>query len=76
MTITLFIVVWVLCGFFAYGLTLAAFQRSFPTLADQDRNIDRYRAWTAAFFGPIGLVVSLIFSGHGWMWRLPSRHKP
>ncbi len=78
MTIALIIVGiagWALCGFLAYGRTLADFQRMFPELADQDRNADRARAWFVALCGPLGLVVGLIGGRHGWMWRLPPRHE-
>ena len=73
MTTALIIAGWVLCGFLAYGLNLAHFQRKFPIIAEQDRDSDRNRAWVVAFFGPIGLITALIFSCHGFMWRLPPR---
>ena len=73
MTTALIITGWVLCGFLAYGRELAELQRTFPDLAEQDRDLDRDRAWITAIFGPIALVVSLIFCRHGFMWRLPPR---
>ncbi|KKN17815.1 hypothetical protein LCGC14_0961970 [marine sediment metagenome] len=73
MTIALIIAGWVLCGFLAYGLTLAHFQRIYPELADRDREVDRHRAFFMAFTGPIGLITALILSRHGFMWRLPPR---
>lgn len=73
MTTALIIAGWVLCGFLAYGHELAEVQRAFPTLAEQDRDLDRKRARIIALFGPASLVVSLIFCRHGFMWRLPPR---
>ncbi len=68
MTIALIIAGWALCGFLAYGRTLAHFQREY--LVDGDH---RGKAWTQAVLGPGGLIVSLIMGRHGFMWRLPPR---
>lgn len=73
MTTALIIAGWVLCGFFAYGRTLAYFQKAFPELANQDRETDRNCALIMAFMGPIGLMTGLMLSRHGFMWRLPPR---
>ena len=67
------LVIWAVCGFLAYGMDLAHFQKKWPSLADEDRDRDRRRALFTALCGPLGLVASLIHCRHGFMWRLPPR---
>ena len=65
---------WVLCGFFAYGLTLAHYQRAHPTIADQRREVHRRYARETFAAGYAGLLVALLlYRGYGFMWRLPPR---
>ena len=64
---------WAVCGFLAYGRTLAHFQRNWPSLADGDREADVGRACVVATCGVAGLVVSIVGGHHGFMWRLPPR---
>ena len=65
---------WAVCGFLAYGRTLAYFQRNWPDIADKGRAADIYKACLMAVIGPIGLVIAMLLSdSHGFMWRLPPR---
>ena len=65
-------VIWIVCGIFVYGRTLAFFQGEFPNIAKTDRKLDRNFALVSAAFGPFGLIVVLISgANHGYMWRLP-----
>lgn len=71
------VAIWGLCGFLAYGLTLAYFQREFPLIASDYRRSDVRFASVMAVAGPLGLAAAticvLITSHHGFMWRLPPR---
>lgn len=61
---------WAICGAYAYGTTLAYFQREYPTLADKDRREDRALAIAFFFGGPCSAIVAFFESGfnkHGWM---------
>ena len=74
--IAVIIVGWALCGFLAYGLTLAHYQRKYILIANESRDTDRRFALATAFFGPISLFVSiLMYRKHGFMWRLPPRRE-
>jgi len=69
--IGLSIATWAVCGFFAYGFTYGFYQNSFPTLAEENRSLDRRFATIMSFLGPIGLL-SGYFSqqtGEGLRWR-------
>ena len=67
------LVIWAVCGIFAYGHTLAYFQREWPSLADGYRDSDVRTAWLIAASGPIGLAITMASGHHGFMWRLPPR---
>lgn len=72
--IALFIVVWIICGFLAYGITLACFQRSRTLTAKDYFYTDSSFAVLMALNGPVGLLVSFFLSGfarHGLMYRNP-----
>jgi len=63
---TIIIVLWVVCGFFNYGLTLGYFIHKFPE-ADH-----RGAAFAIAILGPCGAPASLLFGGPPYHWRLKS----
>lgn len=68
------IVVWVVCGAFAYAITLAFFQREFPYTAMGHRLFDAVFSVCMGLLGPFGLLLTLCMYGsakHGLMWRLP-----
>ncbi len=70
------IAVWFGCGFLAYGLALAHFQKKYPLAADERREADRGFARGMFFFGPFGLLVAALKARHGFMWRLPPLEPP
>lgn len=53
---------WGLCGVFAYGATLAHFQRRFRCVASENYDADRRFAACIALLGPIGLIVTMTAS--------------
>jgi hypothetical protein len=66
------VIVWIICGILAYGLTLGYFQREYPVIADADYAGDAGRALVFGCAGPLGLMIALPCSGfgrHGLMWR-------
>ena len=66
------IAIWIICGWLAYGLVFAYFQREYPILAERDRAFDAKLAMDYALDGPLGLIVALcVFHRHGFMWRTP-----
>jgi len=72
MAITLFMVIWTICGVLTYGITLAYFQRNYPEIAKEDYREDVGFSVLFGIVGPIGLFVSLWGSGfakHGLMYR-------
>ena len=70
--------IWAVCGWLAYGATMAHFQRRYPNIAVEVYNSDKTLAITSAMAGPIGLTAVLfhtvIITGHpfhhGFMWRV------
>lgn len=64
---------WAVCGFLAYGRTLAHFQRAYPLIADTNRGVDYQFALWQVPWGPISLLVVFFTYRHGFMWRLPPR---
>lgn len=76
MNLLIFILCWIICGVFAYGITFAYFQSMFPSercdvssdTYDDNMNI----AFIMGFSGPFGLIIALINSGfarHGLKWK-------
>ncbi len=64
--------VWFVCGFLAYGITYAYFQRKYSLIASMSRDSDKRHALFVACFGPIGLFVSYFYSGfarYGLHWK-------
>jgi hypothetical protein len=64
------VVVWIVCGAFAYAVHLAFFRTMypFPDTLRQDQSLAAF----VGLFGPIGLLVALAISGfaeHGIRWR-------
>lgn len=53
---------WIICGAFAYAITLAFFQRRFPTLAEEEYAVDVLRAISAGILGVAGLGAALFVS--------------
>lgn len=56
------LVIWAMCGAFAYGITFGHFQRKWPSLADKEVAEDKMVAIVMAVCGPIGLIASYILS--------------
>lgn len=70
MIITVIVVVWVVCGVYSWGTTLAYFDTKFPSENSYDN------AGIAAFvavMGPVGAVTSYVYSSfnqYGWhLWK-------
>ncbi len=65
------LLVWLICGILAYGLTFAYFQRQYPTLAETEYESDFRFALSAGMAGPIGLGVCLLSGDwrHGFKWK-------
>lgn len=61
-------VVWIACGIFNYGASLAFWQRKFPTIAYEQRRADVHFALWTALLGPIGLIPVFLDWKHGFMW--------
>jgi len=61
------LLVWLICGYFAYGLTLGHFDHKFPC-AD-----NRQPAIFLGVFGPFGLIVSGVMTGPPYHWRITER---
>lgn len=60
--LVLALVVWIVCGVLAYGLTFAYFQDNWPALAWSHRVGDRVIASTFFLMGPGGLFVAFVGS--------------
>lgn len=63
---------WIICGVLTYGLTLAEFQREYPSLAKRFKADDIRFALVMGIFGPISLASYLIDGNrpkHGFMWK-------
>lgn len=57
-----FLIVWVLCGWLAYGFTLGFWSTAYPEQTYNDRGVktDTSICIGAALMGPIGLLVNFI----------------
>lgn len=65
---------WLVCGFLAYGLTFAYFQRKYPVLAAHDVADDRDFALKFACMGPFALLLAFglsEFGRYGWTIKSP-----
>jgi hypothetical protein len=71
MFIYIILAVWIICGVLNYGWTYAFFQKSFPTIADENRSIDRRFSALFAVLGIPGTIVIIFVKGWGYglMWR-------
>lgn len=77
MNLILIVTTYILCGILCYGLYFAFAQKEFPSLANNDYEIDRFIALITSFSGPVGLVGfiigTLVFDGnpfkHGLMFK-------
>jgi hypothetical protein len=70
------IIAWAICSVISYGITLAYFQRNWPSHADEGYWQDVGFALFFSLFGPAALIVALFKSGlamHGLQYR---RNKP
>lgn len=71
-----FIVGWAICGVLAFGITVADFWHSFPTLQREPgrfRDIAGFASIYAAL-GPLGFIIVFLVSGfakHGLLFRQP-----
>lgn len=73
MVIEYWIIGWIMCGIVAYGRTLAHFYRHYPTIADEARITTIFTALFQGLCGPVGLLISLVFGRHGFMWKFPPK---
>lgn len=68
------ILVWIVCGILAYGITYGYFHREYP-LINHEKDIKRttfFISIVQAMAGPIGLVVSIFsskFIKHGMKFK-------
>jgi hypothetical protein len=68
----LFIVSWFACGVLSYGITLAYFQRNWPTMARKHYSSDVRLAICMGIIGPMGAVFAYCRSHrakHGLQFR-------
>lgn len=63
---TIYVVLWIVSGVFAYGLSFAWAQKSLPMFAKKRRRLDRIFAAVAFVLGPVGLVLVLVLCGWGY----------
>ena len=70
-----FILLWTVPAFIiTYGLSFAYWQRSFPSLAAEDYDQDRFQAITlglvSMLFGPCSILGTIVaFSGYGFKFK-------
>lgn len=67
----LFVVIWIVCGFFAYGITYGYFQNKYSTFAGKDRIFDTILALFFGMLGILGLILAYYLSGcceYGLKW--------
>ena len=57
--IILGLIFWIACGYAAYGMTFAYFQRKFPSIAEGHVAADKKLARLVFLVGPFGLLVSM-----------------
>jgi hypothetical protein len=69
--IYMFVLLWAICGVIAYGSTFAHFQRSWPSIADEDYTFDMRMAILFGFGGPCAMAALFILGGfkHGFKWK-------
>lgn len=63
--------VWVVCGYLAYGYTYGYLQRECPRMAEECRPKDRRFSLRMSLLGPIGLLTVFRNGGfkHGRLYR-------
>ncbi len=69
----LLLLVWVVCGVLAFGVTYGNFQGHIPELAWAKRRADAGIATAFALGGPFGLFVATLLSG---FWQYGLRYRP
>lgn len=71
-----FVGLWILCGVLEYGVSLAYYQKQWPSIADNNYQNDRRSAFWGAIFGPLALISSWVRGDfkHGVMYRRKSYH--
>jgi hypothetical protein len=69
----LIIIIWLICGFFTYGIFFAEFQGSwgeeYKDLKNRNYREDMSMSVFLGLFGPFGLLIAIFFSGfaqHGF----------
>lgn len=65
------LLVWLICGIVAYGLTFAFFQKKWPTLAEETYWSDFRLALLVGIIGPFGIAMNVVMGNvrHGFKWR-------
>lgn len=65
------LLVWLICGILAYGLTFAYFQRRWPTLAEEGYWSDFSLALLMGAIGPFGIGMNLLMGRvrYGFKWK-------
>ena len=73
--VIIFVIIWLFCGFLAYGMVFADLQGQFPNdeyFTRECRHSDQMMAKLFGFFGPIGLISAVIITDwmkHGLKWK-------
>ena len=59
--------IWIICGIIHYGISLAFYQREWPSIAEETYNRDVSMVFFMSLFGPIALLAALLNKevGHG-----------
>ena len=72
-----YLIGYIVIGYFVYGLSFAAWQRSWPNLASKYVKSDKCDSWITATLWPIALIAMLIFfktsmrtKYQGFQWRV------
>lgn len=53
-------VVWAVCGYFAYGFSFAYYQKEYPEIANESRDDDKKYALKFSFLGVVALIVAYV----------------
>ena len=69
-------IVWLGSGFLSAGFWYATLQRTWPILADRDRDTDAFVAWFGVLFGPFGLLSTMMMRAWRFGWLLPGTVPP
>ena len=72
------VVIWLVCGSLTYGMLLADFQNSFPTIAKESCRRDKAAGALIGVAGPLGLFMSFFLTGfaeHGIQFGCGVKHQ-